>query len=157
MSISTTDQHRRERLVRRTLAILSVASVASSITNHLEAQPEVAVVFLVGAVAGFSLLGYTVKASPPLAVSGNLTTGIVFFVLAGANLISGGFGLPAHFAMGLVPMIALITVSPRSAVAWGRWRSPRSSCSRCSTPPATRSCTSQRTVTTSGCRRWARW
>ena len=118
MSVANADRLRRERLVQRTVAIMVAAGVAAAVTNSLEGQPEVPGVFAVAGVIGSALWVYIRRMRPALVLSGNLTTALVFGTLAGANFVSGGFGLPAHFAMGLVPMIAIMTAGARSGLVW---------------------------------------
>ena len=112
------DHARRRQLLNRFLTILIAVGIVAAVTNYTQRQPEVAAVFAIGSIAGAAMRAYLKLRYLPLRIAGNLFAGIVFSAMFAANLISGGFGLPAHFAMGLVPMFAIVTAGFRSGVVW---------------------------------------
>ena len=112
------DRSRRRRLVQRCLAILIGGAAVAAVTNYAQRQVWVATIFLVAALVSAALFAAIRLRKLPLLWSGNAFAAIVFVTLTSANLVSGGFGLPAHFAMGLVPLFAVVTAGQRSGVLW---------------------------------------
>ena len=94
-----------------------VTGVAAGITNASVKQFLVAAAFLLAsALAAVAL--FLFRGPKRVRLSGNLIVGAIFLALSCANLLTGGFGLPAHFNMGMVPLAAFMLVGSRSGFVW---------------------------------------
>ena len=115
--VSSSDEVRRQQLLGRFCLVMVVCGFSAAVTNYLQHQAAVATVFLVcGGMA--SVIPWLSRRGFSLLVTGNLFAALTYLCLSGANLLTGGFGLPAHFAMGLVPMVAIVIAGPQSGKAW---------------------------------------
>lgn len=97
---------------------LNVASmVIGAVVNAGSHQYEVALLFtLCGLVSLFNWLTMRRRALTLLSI--HVLVGSLFVALAGANLLTGGFGLPAHFAIGLVPAAAVMMCGLSAGWPW---------------------------------------
>ncbi|EFK06320.1 histidine kinase A domain protein [delta proteobacterium NaphS2] len=104
-------------MLGRFCLVMVVCGFSAAVTNYLQHQAAVATVFLTcGGMA--SVIPRLSRRGFSLLVTGNLFAALTYLCLSGANLLTGGFGLPAHFAMGLVPMVAIVIAGPQSGKAW---------------------------------------
>ncbi len=111
------DQLLGERIFGPLTWLTSTSLFVATVVNAVSGQSHVALLFLVCSAS--NILNWSVHRE------GRVTTGAVhrlllglFVAMAGANLLTGGFGLPAHFAMGLVPGAAVMMAGLRFAWPW---------------------------------------
>ncbi|MCB9652491.1 MAG: response regulator, partial [Deltaproteobacteria bacterium] len=111
------DVPQRTRMLVTMSLFVTGAGVAAALTNAAERQLLVAAIFTVSCVwAGINLLFF--RRWGRLQAAGHSLVGALFFALAGANIVTGAFGLPAHFNIGLVSLLAFMVVGRRAGLVW---------------------------------------
>jgi signal transduction histidine kinase/CheY-like chemotaxis protein len=111
------DRDPAESLLAPLVALNGVAMLTGGLTNVAVGEWEVGLVFGLAAVGTAGVEGLRRRGAPREKVAHALV-GVLFLALAGANVLTGGFGLPAHFAMGIVPGAAIALAGPRAGWPW---------------------------------------
>jgi len=111
------DHAQRARVLVTIARLAVVALAAAAVTNLAERQWIVGWLFA-AASAGSLLSVLTFRRRRDFRLSGHLLAGSIFVALGGANVVTGGFGLPAHFNMGLVSLAAFMVMGRNAGLVW---------------------------------------
>ncbi len=117
MALPTVDEERRRKLLRKFSIIFLFGGVGGAVANYTQAQPLVGTIFLVSACIGICV-PLLLRLGTPLKTAGNAFAAVMYCCLSGINLVTGGFGLPVHFIMGFVPMVAIVISGGRAGAFW---------------------------------------
>jgi hypothetical protein len=105
-------------LVLVAISLLStIALGVAAATNALVRQYMVAGLFAAASVWAFvAFAGF--RRHGRLRLAGHQVAAAIFLALGGSNFVTGGFGLPAHFNIGLVSLAAFMSLGQRAGLLW---------------------------------------
>lgn len=105
-------------LVLVAISLLSTMALGvAAATNALVHQYMVAGLFAAASVWAFvAFAGF--RRHGRLRLAGHQVVAAIFLALGGSNFVTGGFGLPAHFNIGLVSLAAFMILGQRAGLLW---------------------------------------